>query len=96
MITNKAWPTSVGLAILVVTLGGCASSSNVHQMSSGVFTVTATGDGFTTADRVQDLAYEKAETYCRKEGKGPQMINQQLANTRMGIDTTLALQFRCV
>ena len=37
-----------------------------------------------------------AESHCRKEGKAPQIVDQQLANTRMGIDTTLTLHFRCV
>jgi hypothetical protein len=86
------WP----MLLASLCLGGCASSSNVYPMAPGVFTVTATGDGYTTADRVKDLAYGKAESHCRQQAKQLEIVNEQQARTRMGIDTTLTLQFRCV
>lgn len=83
----------VGAALFLV---GCASSSNVYEMSPGIYTVTATGDGYTTADRVMDLAMGKAQDACRQRGLRLDVINQDQATTRMGIDTTIKLSFRCV
>jgi hypothetical protein len=77
-------------------LGGCASASNVYEMSPGIFTVTATGDGYTTADRVLDLAMSKAQQQCTALGRRIDVVNQNQTRTRMGIDTTIALYFRCV
>lgn len=77
-------------------LGGCVSASNVYEMSPGTFTVTATGDGYTTADRVMDLAMTKAQQQCSAFRKRINVIDQRQTVTRMGYDTTIALDFRCV
>jgi len=78
-----------------ILLAGCASSSNVYEMQPGVFQVTATGDGYTTADRVTDLAMQKAQEHCSQRGKRVRVINEQQSITRMGFDTTLRVYFAC-
>lgn len=83
------------LGLSALTLAGCASSSNVYQIQPGVYQVSATGDGYTTADRVVDLAMTKAGEHCKVLGKAPIIVRQQQARTRMGIDTTLTVWFRC-
>ncbi len=88
--------TSLSVSLLSFLLIGCASSSNVYEMSPGIFTVTATGDGYTTADRVMDLAMGKANEACASRGRRLDVVNQNQSRTRMGIDTTIALSFRCV
>lgn len=88
--------TSLAVSLLSFLLIGCASSSNVYEMSPGIFTVTATGDGYTTADRVMDLAMGKANEACASRGRRLDVVNQNQSRTRMGIDTTIALSFRCV
>jgi hypothetical protein len=87
---------SLSVSLLSFLLIGCASSSNVYEMSPGIFTVTATGDGYTTADRVMDLAMGKANEACASKGRRLDVVNQNQSRTRMGIDTTIALSFRCV
>jgi hypothetical protein len=87
---------SFQISIISLVLAGCASSSNVYEMQPGVFTVTATGDGYTTADRVMDLAMGKAQQACASQGRRLSVVNQNQSRTRMGIDTTIALSFRCV
>ena len=77
-------------------LAGCASASNVYEMSPGVFTVTATGDGYTTADRVMDLAMGKAQETCTQKNRRLDVVNRNQYRTRMGIDTTIELSFRCI
>lgn len=83
------------LGITLIGIAGCASSSNVYQIQPGVYQVAATGDGYTTADRVVDLAMTKASEHCKTLGKAPIIVRQQQARTRMGIDTTLTVWFRC-
>ena len=78
-----------------ILLAGCASSSNVYEMQPGVFQVTATGDGYNTADRVTDLAMQKAQEHCSQRGKRVRVINEQQSITRMGFDTTLRVYFAC-
>ncbi len=77
-------------------LAGCVSSSNVHEVQPGIYSVTATGDGYSTADRVIDLAMQKAQSQCAGLGKRVKVVNQQQSITRMGIDTTIQLLFQCV
>lgn len=86
----------IQLSLLSLLLVGCASSSNVYETSPGIFTVSATGDGYTTADRVMDLAMGKAKSTCDGRGRRLDLVNQDQSRTRMGIDTTITLNFRCV
>ena len=66
---DKKMQNSAIFMIFAFLLGGCASASRVHETSPGIFTVTATGDGYTTADRVFDLVTTKANDKCAKKGK---------------------------
>jgi len=84
------------VSIISLILTGCASSSNVYEMSPGIFTVTATGDGYTTADRVMNLAMEKAQAQCVRANRRLDVVQREQSRTRMGIDTTINLSFRCV
>ena len=90
----------VFLPVLLLSslLMGCGytSSSNVYEMSPGLFTITATGMGATTADRVTDAAMGKAQAACASKGQRLDVVNQQQSDTRQGIDTTIALTFRCI
>ncbi len=87
---------SFQISIISLMLAGCASSSNVYEMQPGVFTVTATGDGYTTADRVMDLAMGKAQQACASQGRRLQVLANNQTRTRMGIDTTMTISFRCI
>ena len=91
---------SIPLLLLSPLLAGCAftppSASNVYEMSPGVFTITATGMGLTTADRVTDLAMGKAQDACANRGRRLDVLNQNQSQTRSGIDTTIQINFRCV
>jgi hypothetical protein len=89
----KAKATFVLLATILV---GCASASNVYEVSPDIFSVTATGDGYTTADRVLDLAMGKAQAKCAQSGRRLHLLSQNQSRTRMGIDTTISLTFRCL
>ena len=86
---------SVIFMIFAFLLVGCASASRVYETSPGTFTITATGDGFTTADRVFDLVTTKAKDKCAKKGGDLNVVDSNQAKTRMGIDTTITLNFRC-
>ena len=86
----------VMIVLTAFTLAGRVSASNVHEMQPGVYSVTSTGDGYSTADRVMDLAMQKAQSQCAGLGKRVKVVNQQQSMTRMGIDTTIQLLFQCI
>ena len=77
-------------------LTGCVSSSNVYERSPGIYTVSATGDGYTTADRVLDSAMKPAQDACRQKGLRLDVVHQDQRDTRMGFDTTITVIFRCI
>ena len=81
---------------VALLLTGCASASNVYETSPGVFTVTATGDGYTTADRVFDLVMTKAKKTCVEKRGNLKVVDSNQSITRMGFDTTITLIFRCI
>ena len=81
---------------VALLLTGCATVSNVYETSPGIFTVTATGDGYTTADRVFDLVMTKARNTCVKKRKNLKVVDSNQRTTRMGFDTTITLKFRCI
>jgi hypothetical protein len=84
----------IGGMSLILT--ACVSSSNVYQVQPGIYSVTATGDGFSTADRVVDMGMQKAQAQCAGLGKQVKVVNQQQSRTRMGIDTTMQILFQCI
>ena len=89
------WKLSI-LVCIAIGMLGCSSASNVYEISPGLYAVTATGDGYTTADRVTDLVFNKAQTHCAQIGKRLQVVDQNQTMTRMGIDTSINLRFRCI
>ncbi len=96
---SKAYSTSKTLLIISCTtllVAACASASKVYEVSPDLFSVTATGDGFATADRVIDLAMGKAQDTCKQKGLRLHVVNEEQLNTRMGIDTTIKIVFRCL
>ena len=86
---------SMTLALAMVTVG-CVSTSKVYEVAPGVYSVTTTGDGFSTASRTRDHVLGSATDYCIKQGKHVLLVNEEQSRTRMGIDTTIDVKFRCV
>ena len=68
----------------------------MYLVHPSVYSVTATGDGFSTAVRVVNMGMQKAQSQCAGLGKQVKVVNQQQSRTRMVIDTTIQIFFQCI
>ena len=68
----------------------------MFEVAPGIYSVTTMGDGFTTASRMRDHVFGSATEFCGKQGKHVLVENEEQAATRMDIDTTIDVKFRCV
>ena len=80
----------------IAAFAGCVSTSHVFEVRPGVYSVSTTGDGFSSASRVREHVLESATQYCGAKGQHVSMDTENSAHTRMGIDTTIDVTFRCV
>ena len=70
--------------------------SNVLELGRDTYTVSATADGFRDAASARQSAFKTGSEKCNSLGKKFLLTNENVANTRMGIDTTVTLYFRCL
>lgn len=86
------------LLILSISLlvAGCVSTSNVLELGRDTYSVSATADGFRDAASARQSAFESGAKKCATLGKKFMLTNESVANTRMGIDTTVSIIFRCL
>jgi len=91
---QKGWKCS--FVVVSVMVAGCVSTSSVLEVGRDTYTVSATADGFRTAAAARESAYETGRQKCVATGKQFQMVHESSASTRMGIDTTIDVTFRCL
>src|SRR5215831_10485180 len=83
----------VGILIVAcAAFSGCVSTSDVFEMGKDTYSVSATADGF----RARQSAFEARREMCSKQGRRFMLVNEDTSRTRMGIDTTVDVTFRCV
>lgn len=87
--------TRMNLAIVALAMAGCVSTTKVYEVRPGVYSVSTTGDGFSSASRVRGHVLDSATEYCRSKGQHVVMDDENSERTRMGIDTTINVTFRC-
>lgn len=87
-----------GLIVIagMVALAGCVSTSQVLEMGRDTYSVTATADGYRTAAAARQSAFETGAQKCASLGKRFMLLNESSGRTRMGIDTTVDVTFRCL
>jgi hypothetical protein len=92
------WQTmrSVVAVFTAVWVVGCVSTSAVLEIGKDTYSVSATADGMRTAASARESAYGAGNSWCKKDGKHFSFINESTAPTRMGIDTTVTVMFRCL
>lgn len=85
---------------LIVVAGGllsaCVSTSSVLEVGKDTYTVSATADGFRDASSARESAYKSGQEKCASLNKRFSLINEDSRATRMGIDTTVTVSFRCI
>ena len=84
------------LAPLAVSLVACVSTSNVLDVGRDTYTVSSTADGLRTAAAARESAFEMGAAKCASSNKHFALMNEATAATRMGIDTTVNVTFRCL
>lgn len=82
--------------IMVITLSGCLSTSQVLEMGRDTYSVTATADGYRLASQARESAFQAGTEKCASLGKRFMLTNESTTRTRMGIDTTVTVTFRCL
>lgn len=83
------------LFVAYLSLSACVTQSKVYEVAPDTYTVSGTGDGFSSATRVIDSAMKSAHDYCEKKHQRFLLVNQQQGATRMDIDTTVTVTFQC-
>lgn len=85
-------------AVLTALTGvaGCVSTSNVIETGRDTYMISSTADGFRSASSARESALEAGASKCKSMGKHLQVTDDAMARTRMGIDTTINITFRCL
>ena len=92
----KSMTYKLSMLGLILLLTGCVSTSNVLELGRDTYSVSATADGFRDAASARQSAFESGAKKCATLGKKFMLTNESVANTRMGIDTTVSVIFRCL
>jgi hypothetical protein len=83
------------LAAVGLALAGCVSTSQVFEVGPDTYSVSSTADGYRTASSARQSALESGTAKCVAMGRHFVLTNESTEPTRMGIDTTVTLTFRC-
>jgi hypothetical protein len=87
---------NLALISLTTLLFGCVSTSNVLEMGRDTYSVTSTADGLRSAAAARESAFEEGYKKCASLGKKFMFENERTSRTRMDIDTTVNVTFRCL
>ena len=82
--------------VAAAVLSGCVSTSEVLEMGKDTYSVSATADGMRSAASARQSAFEAGRDTCAKQGKRFMLANESMSRTRMWIDTTVDVTFRCL
>ncbi|MEN0076713.1 MAG: hypothetical protein AAGC69_20180, partial [Paracraurococcus sp.] len=77
-------------------LAGCVSTTDVLQLGPDTYTVSSTADGMRMAVDARQRALQAAAEKCTGIGRTVEVTQESTMPTRMGIDTTISVVFRCV
>lgn len=86
----------IAASIVAIFLNACVSTSQVLEMGRDTYSISATSDGFRSAAAARESAFEAGAKRCASFGKRFMFVNESTARTRMGIDTTTNITFRCL
>ena len=82
--------------VLVLALTGCVNTTDALQIGPDTFTVSSSADGMRMAADARQSALRTAARKCASVGRNIMVLNETSQPTRMGIDTTININFRCV
>jgi outer membrane murein-binding lipoprotein Lpp len=82
--------------ILALALAGCVNTTDALQIEPDTFTVSSSADGMRMAADARQSALQTAARKCASLGRNIVVLNETSQPTRMSIDTTINVNFRCV
>jgi hypothetical protein len=82
--------------VAAAVLSGCVATSDVLEMGKDTYSVSSTADGMRSAASARQSAFEAGREMCTKQGKRFMFVNESMSRTRMAIDTTINVTFRCL
>ncbi len=82
--------------VAIAVISGCVATSDVLEMGKDTYSVSATADGLSSAASARQSAFETGRDMCSKQGKRFMFLNESMSRTRMAIDTTIDVTFRCL
>jgi hypothetical protein len=91
----NAWKTILFLSLTLLA-GGCVTSSKILEVGKDTYSISATADGLSSASWAREKAFEAARLHCASLGKRFMLVNENVARTRGGIDTTVTITFRAL
>ena len=80
----------------IFVLVGCVIASKPLEIGKDTYSVSATADGYRTAASARQSAFEIGRKLCASKEKRFMLKNESMRATRMGIDTTVDIIFRCL
>lgn len=86
----------IASTIAALSMTGCLSTSQILEMGRDTYSVSATADGYRLASQARESAFQAGTEKCTSIGKHFMFINESTTRTRMGIDTTVTVTFRCL
>lgn len=84
------------LLTALLTLTGCTSNGQVRELSPGVYSASATGDGYVSTPILREHSLDRAEEFCAHQGKRMRLAHEDGEETHAGTDTTISVTFRCI
>lgn len=83
------------IALPILALAGCASSSGVHEVAPDVYSVSSTAiTSFGGSATAKGDALKKAQATCAAQGKQMELVNQESSATFASGSADVT--FRCV
>jgi hypothetical protein len=81
---------------MITCLAACVSTSQVLPVGVDTYTVSSTSDGLRSASSARESAFITGAEKCTSLGRAFELVSETQARTRMGIDTTINVTFRCL
>jgi hypothetical protein len=88
-------PRATPVLAALLGLAGCASGNRVHQLGPGVYSASATGDGYVSTPRLREDSLDRATEFCARQGMRMRLAREENDETHAGNATTISVTFRC-
>lgn len=82
--------------IFAIAMTGCVFISRPMEVGKDTYSITSTADGYRTGTAARGKALNRGREMCESKGKKFLLMNEDMKRTRIGIDTTVSVTFKCL